>query len=992
VWNFYDLDKFDKACRETYSRDAGWVGFLEQAASHLVRQYHPERVLVIGCVIGNWVEILRKLDVEAWGLALEEPLLEGLPETVGPYCRSGSISEPFAGHYDMVLCLDGLSSLTLAQAEKAVQNISQHGDAVVFSFSPLGRRDDIPDGRLVPVDWVELFIHNGLAPDLDEEVPSLFPWTILLRKTDLPLDRLASIFERRAWQLQREVWSRRLLESEQRDELSQKGIENRDLYRELMDRHAEIYLLRQKIAAKEAELQEVLDSRSWQFMRRIHAIRHRLIPSGSTRENLMFAVFRGLRIWRQQGFIALFKRLYEKTSLRLKIALVRLRYMRRLQGHLLDVQPVPPVPIHQERRVAVDIVVCVHNALPDVQRCLESVIRHTTPPYILILVDDGSDAPAREYLKGFTRENSATLLRNERATGYTRAANRGLQNTSASYVVLLNSDTVVTPGWLDRLVACAESDSRVGMVGPLSNTASWQSIPEIEFKGDWSPNPLPAGVTPAAMGEYVAFDSARLYPTLSFLNGFCLLIRRQVLDELGYFDEENFGSGYGEEDDYTLRARKVGWRLALADDAYVYHAHSRSYSTERRIALVKHSGAVLAQKHGQAIIDQGVAQCLNDRVLLGIRARGKVLVARQQLVERGRSRFAGKRLVLVLPLAVPSGGGISAILEARVMRRMGVRVDILNLIGHREFFEKAFPDLDTPVVYAEIDDIPRLVRGYDAVVATFNPSVGWIAPVISYKNPPVIGYYIQDYEPYFYKDDPEGHQRALDSYSLIPGMVRFGTTEWICQEVTRNAGVDCVLVGGTIDIDLLRPRPRRDPDWPDRPLRIAAMVRPYSHYRAPRATMEMLRKASRHYGSGIEIFIFGTRPDDPGFIELPRDFEWNLAGVLSLRQIANLLNEVDIFVDYSTYQGLGMTAMEAMSCGNAVIVPARGGSATFARHEHNCLVVDTASAEERWSTLQRLVEDHDLRQRLQRNATADICEFHPEGPAYKILEALFPDG
>jgi len=101
-------------------------------------------------------------------------------------------------------------------------------------------------------------------------------------------------------------------------------------------------------------------------------------------------------------------------------------------------------------------------------------------------------------------------------------------------VVLLNSDTIVTPGWLDQMTTCVQSDSKIGIVGPLSNTASWQSIPEFESNGDWATNPLPPGVTAEKMAELVDKYSGYLFSSLPFLNGFCLLIRREVMNQIGY--------------------------------------------------------------------------------------------------------------------------------------------------------------------------------------------------------------------------------------------------------------------------------------------------------------------------------------------------------------------------------------------------------------------------------------------------------------------------
>jgi glycosyltransferase involved in cell wall biosynthesis len=153
--------------------------------------------------------------------------------------------------------------------------------------------------------------------------------------------------------------------------------------------------------------------------------------------------------------------------------------------------------------------------------------------------------------------------------------------------------------------------------------------------------------------------------------------------------------------------------------------------------------------------------------------------------------------------------------------------------------------------------------------------------------------------------------------------------------------------------------------------------------------METLKLASRHFGRGIEIILFGSKLEDPDFSSLPRDFAWSLAGILDQRKMANLLNEVDIFVDFSTYQAMGMTALEAMACGVAVVVPVRGGITEIARDQVNSLMVDTSSEQHRWEALKRLIEDHDLRRQLQRKALSDACEFFPEGPAFRILSTLF---
>ncbi|BAY62450.1 type 11 methyltransferase [Calothrix brevissima NIES-22] len=656
--------------------------------------------------------------------------------------------------------------------------------------------------------------------------------------------------------------------------------------------------------------------------------------------------------------------------------------------HLVD-QVLPPSPI-SKHSLTVDVIVCVHNALDDVKNCLQSVVRYSSMPYSIIIVDDGSNAETCQYLAEFAITQGATLIRNEVAKGYTFAANQGLKKSKADYVILLNSDTIVTPKWLDRIVACGESDPKIGLIGPLSNTASWQSIPEISENGDWAENKLPLGMTVSYMGKLVADYSRRLYPRIPFLNGFCLAIKRRAIASLGYFDEQTFGAGYGEENDYCLRAKKAGWELAIADDTYIYHSQSRSYSHERRKLLCDRADQALIAKHGQQIISEGVTVCRFDRVIAGIRSRSRVMLSRQKFIEEGKSRWEGKRVLIILPILHPGGGGNVVFQEAAAMQKMGVDVRIVNFNRHRPIFEQGYPDNNIPIIYVENEDeIPHLLSKYDAVIATLYKSVYWLKILNQDEKFPVRGYYIQDFEPYFFPEASPEYQIALQSYNQYADLVKFTKTEWNRDLVNKQTQTDCVIIGPSVNIDLYRPSNRRDPNWPQRPLRIAAMIRPDTPRRAAGLTMKVLQKIYQIHGNNIQIVIFGCESNDPQFTTLTRDFSFDNAGILTRSQLASLLNEIDIFVDFSSFQAMGLTAMEAMACGAAVIVPKAGGASSFAIHEKNSLIVDTSSDENCFQELNRLISDQELRQKLQQTAINDICQYFPEKAAYKILDALF---
>ena len=757
---------------------------------------------------------------------------------------------------------------------------------------------------------------------------------------------------------------------------------------------------------REAELtrriDELITSKSWNVTRplrwlgmRVRSVRHLLAltnrfveVNGGGFKGFSQLFFKSLSVIRRHGPVGL---LYKTKS-----------YARHAGEKASTFNPAYPIstftPMMQQGVAphghSVDIIVCIHNALEDVKRCLQSVLSHTLPPYSLILVDDGSNEPTRIFLEEFASGQRARLIRNATAKGYTLAANQGLRSSTSDYVVLLNSDTIVSLQWLDRLIMCAESDTLVGIVGPLSNTASWQSIPELIVNGDWANNDLPDGVTIPIMASLVASQSARLYPRIPLLNGFCLLLKRKLIEQIGIFDEESFAQGYGEENDYCLRARAVGWSLAIADDVYVYHAQSKSYSHEKRRTLSQRAGEILAQKHGQLIIDESVSFCINDRVLQGMRASLKQAIFNYLSKSETKFRWEAKRVLFFLPTADAGGGSNVVISEALALISMGVDACLVNYTSNQSSFEYSYPTISIPRVYVSNDsELRKLACEFDAVIATVNTTVHSLAALAtstSISPNPVIGYYVQDFEPMFYEEGSRNYIAALHSYGLIKGMQHLTKTYWNQQILQEKTGVNSIVIGPSFDASLFRPRPRQEVSWPDRPLRIVAMVRPNTPRRAPLLTMQVLRDAYRKYGQKIDIVLFGEESENPDFLALPRDFNWRNLGKQTSSQLALLFNESDIFVDFSEYQAMGLTALEAMACGVAVIVPQKGGAASFAVHEKNALFVDSSSHTECMITLSRLIENADLRTSIQQHALVDVTQFIPHVAATKMMQALFP--
>ena len=231
----------------------------------------------------------------------------------------------------------------------------------------------------------------------------------------------------------------------------------------------------------------------------------------------------------------------------------------------------------------VSIVVPVYNGVEQVRGCVESILAETRTPFELILVDDASSDPAvADLLSNYALHGAIRVLRNQSNQGFVHSANVGMM-ASRHDVVLLNSDTEVSPRWLAKLIIAAYSNPKIATVTPFSNAAGAFSVPEIGVNA-----PIPFTFNRLKMARLTERVSSRIYPDVPTGNGFCIYIKRAVLDEMGYFDEENFGRGYGEENDFCMRARKRGWRHIIDDSLFIYHRGNSSFGEEKQKLLDQH--------------------------------------------------------------------------------------------------------------------------------------------------------------------------------------------------------------------------------------------------------------------------------------------------------------------------------------------------------------------------------------------------------------------
>jgi GT2 family glycosyltransferase/tetratricopeptide (TPR) repeat protein len=211
------------------------------------------------------------------------------------------------------------------------------------------------------------------------------------------------------------------------------------------------------------------------------------------------------------------------------------------------------------------IIIVTHNQIQYTRQCLESIAAHTPEPHEIIVVDNDSNDGTRGFLQS---QPGLRVIENEGNKGFPAAANQGIQVSSGRQILLLNNDVIVTPGWLGRLLNALYSQPQIGLVGPVTNRVSGPQQVTVDYSDIEGLDHFAEEWANQNAGQTVACER---------LVGFCLIFRREVVDQIGFLDER-FGIGNFEDDDYCRRALLAGFQAIIAKDCFVHHFGSITFN------------------------------------------------------------------------------------------------------------------------------------------------------------------------------------------------------------------------------------------------------------------------------------------------------------------------------------------------------------------------------------------------------------------------------
>lgn len=241
----------------------------------------------------------------------------------------------------------------------------------------------------------------------------------------------------------------------------------------------------------------------------------------------------------------------------------------------------------------VDIIIPIYNAFEELVRCVDSIINWTDlKKNRLILINDKStDDRIYTYLEKIKRE-SIIVIHNNMNQGFSANINIGMAQSAERDVILLNSDTVVTKGWVEKLEACAYSDRAIATATPLSNNATLCSVPDF-----CEENKLPDGYTVDEYADLIERISLNRYPRIPVAHGFCMYVKREIIEKIGNFDAKTFERGYGEENDFCFRAIEAGYYHVMCDNTFILHTGTSSFVSEEKKRYIAEHEKIIEERY-----------------------------------------------------------------------------------------------------------------------------------------------------------------------------------------------------------------------------------------------------------------------------------------------------------------------------------------------------------------------------------------------------------
>ena len=568
-----------------------------------------------------------------------------------------------------------------------------------------------------------------------------------------------------------------------------------------------------------------------------------------------------------------------------------------------------------------DIIIPVYKSPEWVKLCVYSLFKNTSEDCIgnVYLINDCDDPLTINCLNNLKEKYSKiVVLKNKENLGFVKTTNRGMKESKSDYVLLLNTDCIISKNTISKLMNHCEKNKRIGLICPISSNAANLTLDMFEGFSFMEMNQL---LEKKFMGK--TFDACTVV-------GNCLMITRECIKKVGYLDEI-YGTGYGEETDYQFKAMEQGFEAKVAIDTYVFHKSEASFGNSKE--KQEHQ-----EKNAKIFFDRWGNQY--HELMEKYQQNDPIKYINSHITEKDKE-IHFNFLIYLIGFSQTAGGIHTAV---DIVNYMSINNYSCNVL-YSWFNEYSEILLFKPL---HIDHLKKFT--FDKFVCTFNTTAYYIRSIANEYHVPVI-YYAQGYEPYFYN----GREYAIAelSYKLTDDILTI--SDYLKNRYQTIFHVDSTVIANGIHYDLFHRKNK------NKCIKTITFMLRNDTLKGDFLLLDIIKAITNKFKNlelnvlyNAEHIYFPKNDNDTIKINY-------LKGPFQRKEIATILQSSDLFIDASLTEGFGLMALEAMTAGNIAIVSNSGGINEYLIDGKNGFIINEVNNINKYiEKIELLLQDHNL--------------------------------
>lgn len=593
-----------------------------------------------------------------------------------------------------------------------------------------------------------------------------------------------------------------------------------------------------------------------------------------------------------------------------------------------------------------DIIIPIYNSPEWVKMCVYALYKNTPEEYIgkVILMNDNSDELTCNCIENLKEKyNKIEVYKNEENLGFIKNVNRGMDKTSADYILLLNTDCLISKNTIPKLIEHMEKNKKIGLICPISSNAanlsydipenySYMQVDEMFYKNFKGMN----------------FDACTVV-------GNCLMISRDCMKDTGYLDEI-YGMGYGDETDYQFKAHSKGYEAKVAIDTYVFHKSEVSFGTSpEKQKKLEHNRKIFFDRWGKEYNEKMREYQKND----------PIEYINKNLKIEGKP---SPEILIYLPDIHQNAGGVHIVVD--IVNYLNINGVFANIITERLHEYKEIM-LFSPSFMKNIKYIsPK------CIVGTIYPTIFFCEAIAKYYDIPCVNF-MQGYEPCF----DNGTVYSWAELATKNSQNILAISEFLKEKCKNNFGKEATVIPNSINTDLLHNINKMKTDKKQ----ITLLFR-NNFPKGDFILYEILKKLTlKNYNIEINVIHMA----DAMFpINNNENIKINFyKGPLNRKEISNILFKTDIFIDASIMEGFGLTPLEAMAAGAVPVLSQSFGINEYAIDEENSFMIkEVNNADKYIEKVEFLLENEKILNEMSKKAREKSLEFDIDKNVHKYIE------